>query len=347
MKRRLTIAGILFSIALLATLPMACGGGGGGGGDNGGGGGGSTTTTQQTLNQENVDNTMESFGNLLPVCAMNAAAPEATSTVRTFFDLSKEIVDQVEVVYSDGSAMASLVDQSPNSMPGSCSPNPGQVEPTFLIDEAAGLFEGGIDFQDFCSQFESEQVTIDGKGTFNGTFDLNVLEELQSATLKFSTTAGGIEITTAEGSANISITGFSLSINQNPDGTSGSITLALSNMTVVTTNSEGSQTFTLSGFTATATFSDTGATLNASGTVTESGVGSVSFNIASLSADTDGNVTGGLITISGADGTKITIRPLPGNDFIIEADTDGDGISEYEPGTMNCDENPLQGISFN
>jgi hypothetical protein len=341
MKKGITILGILVSIVLLTILPIACGGGGGGSDDGGGGKSGST----QKLDEKNVSATLNTLDTAIPFCALNATAPNTGTALRSVLNLSHAVMNQVEGVHGDYATLATLVDQSPAPIPGTCTTNPGHLDITFGIDEDRGLFQGSIDFEMYCAAIDTDNVSIDGSGDYDGTLVLDDAEDLQSATLNFSTDSGGIDIATAEGTANLDIDGFQFSLNTNTDG-SGSVTMSLTRLTVVAAGSEGTDTFTLTDFSLSVGFSDTGAVIRSQGTINQTGEGTVNFAINNLTADANGNVSGGNIVVNGADDTSITITPTSGNDFTIEADTDGDGVNDYNPGTMSCDENLMSGISL-
>lgn len=344
MRKGFTVFGVLVSIALLTLLTIACGGGGG---DSTSATPPATAATAQTLDKKTVDDLVQSVEGLLPMCAMNTVAPAATSAIRSVIGLSNEIVDQVQVVHVGNPSIAAVTDESPPPIAGTCPTNPGELTIQLLVDDVANTLSGSIDFNAFCAEIDdTDQINIDGGGSFDGTVVLDSTDELQSATLNFSTAPGGIEIVTAEGSANIAITGFSVSIDTNTDGELSSLTVSITSMTVTETDSEGTETFTLTGFTTTVTATDTSVTITASGTIDESGVGTVSFSTTGLTVDSDGNVSGSDIILTGANGTSVTATPVGGNDFLINADTDGDGVSDYDLGTMNCDENPLTGVSL-
>ncbi|GEM_PF-1811895 len=346
MRKGLTVVGVFISIALLAILPIACGGGGDGDTTA------APTTTTQTLDQDNVDETLRSIEALVPFCAMNAASPAAKTALQSVFNLSHDIVDQVAVVHGNRTVIAAVTDESPDPIPGTCPTNPGELLVDLQVDDENNTFSGGIDFDSFCTELETDESTtdeinIDGGGSFSGAIGLDSSDSLQSATLNFSTSAGGISIETSEVDATLTLQGFNLSININPDGTSGDVMISLTSLTVAATDSEGTpSTFTLTGFTVTAVFTETGVTLSSSGTIDEDGVGSITYTATGLVIDSDGNLTAGSIGIDGADGTSITIIPGTGNDFDISADTDGDGTDDYSPGTLNCDEDLLSGVSL-
>ena len=349
MRKGLTVVGVFISIALLAILPIACGGGGDGDATPTTA---APTTTTQTLDQDNVDETLRSIEALVPFCAMNAASPTAKTALESVFSLSHDIVDQVAVVHSNRTVIAAVTDESPDPIPGTCPTNPGELLVDLQVDDEENTFSGGIDFDSFCAEIETDESTtdeinIDGGGTFSGAIGLDSSDNLQSATLNFSTSPGGISIETPEGDATLTLQGFDLSINIDPDGTSGEVIISLTSLTVAATDSEGTpSTVTLTGFTLTAEFTETGVTVSSSGTVDEDGVGSITYTATGLVIDSDGNLTAGSIVIDGADGTSVTIIPSTGNDFDISADTDGDGTDDYSPGTLNCDEDLLSGVSL-
>ena len=128
MKKGITILGILVSIGLLAILPIACGGGSSGGDDGGGGGGGGGNTPEQTLDQDNVDSTLDTLDSTIPFCAMNSAAPNSGAALRSVLNLGQDVMKQVKVVYEDPSEMVIQVDQSPPPISGNCPVNPGQLD---------------------------------------------------------------------------------------------------------------------------------------------------------------------------------------------------------------------------
>ncbi len=339
MKKAFSITGVLIGIAILALLPIACGGGGDGGGVTPGGGGGGTSPTM-VLDQTKVDEILTVVDETMPFCTRDGSATQAaTSTMKTMARLGTEVMDSIGVQYANQTAIAPSATVPIDPIPGDCATNPGQLVPTIDMDQSTGAFSGQIDFQSLCIDGGAAgEINIDGAGTFNGTID--DLENPQSVTLNVATVSPGIQIGTQDVSTNISITGFSMSLSLNEDQSSGTLSVTLTDATVTATDSEGEESVSLTNFTLSASVAGTGevtnVTINASGTVSQTGEGTVTFTLTDVIIDSDGNIVGGSIVIAGANNTTITITPTSGSDFVVSADTDGDGTDDFSC-AYSCD----------
>ena len=115
------------------------------------------------------------------------------------------------------------------------------------------------------------------------------------------------------------------------------ITLTISSLVVEEETSESSATYELQDVSLVVTDTGTETTLTVEGTYIDSNEGSVDISTpTAVTINDQGEVTSGVIIVDGADGTRVKIEASGGNLFDIQADTDGDGIYDYLPGTMDC-----------
>ena len=293
------------------------------------------------LDETKIDEILGAVDENMPFCTREEGATQVTvSTIKTMVRLGTEVTDSIGVQCANQAAIAPSVAIPIDPFPGDCATDPGRLVPTIDYDHTAGTFTGQIDFQSLCIDGrEAGEINIDGSASFNGTID--DLNNPQSVTLNVDTDGPGIQIDTQDGSATISITGFSMDLAMNEDQSGGTVSASLTNATVTSTDSEGTtKTVSLTNFTLSASFNETGdlanATIDASGTIEQSGEGSVDFTITDLVVDSDGNIVGGSVVINGANNTTITITPTSDNDFVFTADTNGDGTDDFNT-TYDCD----------
>jgi hypothetical protein len=300
---------------------------------------------------------------------MEASPGTMAQSLYSLVEIAQDISDQtrlMQISKGRAGADAEIMAEDQTVINGDCG---GQIVLSMVQDEG-GSISGGIAANDYCASLDEEtQIQIDGEATLSGS-----IQELsnggQKISLQLDTTAP-ITIQLGADAFSISITDAALSMTQTNDAaaltltlqeavftdgsdryTLGDVSISISmtqgdaeDQIVIDVDSfqldedtsEGSVTHQLSGVSITVTSGATGSTMAVSGTYINSEEGAVTLSTPELiTVSSEGEIASGNVIVSGAQGTQISVEAYGGNLFLIEADTNGDGVYDYQPGTMDC-----------
>jgi len=298
-------------------------------------GGGTSTpagSEQAALDETSVRDALDFIEENVPACTMeDRTASEKRATVRSILGLAGGISDNI-VLYR--SAQSTRTAAETQTIAGNCT-TPGQLTITLDEDESTGAISGSLVFESFC------QVVDDGSGgtetlLVNGTVSISgsvntTTEDLES--LSISTGTGGITVQTGTDMISASLNSLNVSV-------SGSTTSITMSSLSVSANVDGeTSNVSVNDLNATITEHADSMELDASVQYVDEN-GYVDIAVVDLMVDDeDQTVLGGSLTVSGANGTdiKITYQSAT-DDFLVEADTNGDGTYDYQPGCMDCSE---------
>jgi len=308
------------------------------GGDSDGGGGGSTpaASDQQTLDENSVRDALDFIEDNVPGCVMDdsTAAAQKKATVRSILGLAGNITDNI-VVYRSSQSTRTAAETMTETIPGTCTTtNPGELVINLNQNESTGAISGSLVFNSFCAEVDDGD---DGTETLqvNGTVDISgsvntTTDELES--LEISTGSGGIYAQIGTDFIEADLDSLSVSV-------SGSTTTITMDSLSVTADVDGEETdVTVEDLDVTVTENSTTTEVDASVTYVDEDDGYVDIAVEDLLVtNEDGTVTDGVLTVEGANGTdiKITYQSAT-DDFLVEADTNGDGTYDYQPGCMDC-----------
>jgi hypothetical protein len=302
------------------------------------GGGGTVTpagSSQATLDETTVRDALDFIEDNVPACTMDdTTAAQKKATVRSILGLAGDISDNV-ILHRSAQATRTASETIAETIAGNCSPNPGSMTINLDENETTGVISGSLAFSSLC------QVVDDGSGgtetlLVNGTVNISgstntTTGDLES--LSISTGAGGITVQTGADTIAASLTSLSVSV-------SGSTTTITMSSLSVSANVDGETTaVTVNNLAATMTEHSDSMELDASVQYVDDD-GYVDISVTDLMVDDEEQtVLGGELTVSGANGTDIKITyQSTSDDFLVEADTNGDGAYDYQPGTMDCSE---------
>jgi len=304
------------------------------GGDSDGGGGGSTpaASDQQTLDENSVRDALDFIEDNVPGCVMDdsTAAAQKKATVRSILGLAGNITDNIVVYRSSQSTRTAAETQT---IEGTCTPNPGELIVT-LNEDGSGDITGSLVFNSFCAELDDGEggtEILQATGTVNISGSINTTtDELES--LEISTGSGGIYAQIGTDFIEADLDSLSVSV-------SGSTTTITMDSLSVTADVDGEETdVTVEDLDVTVTEYSNTTEVDASVTYVDEDDGYVDIAVEDLMVtNEDGTVMDGVLTVEGANGTdiKITYQSAT-DDFLVEADTTGDGIYDYQPGCMDC-----------
>ena len=320
---------IVISLGLMIVIGYGCGGDGNSSNDDSGNSGGATT--RATVTQKSVYETISFITQTVPGCSKGNTTERSTAslayarTVRSVMNIAKELMHQIEFSYHIRLVRATQAD--PEVFKGDCE---GTLDGTVTINSTAndetGIFSGALLFDRYCQESEETTVLVDG--------DLNISGKMDTETDEFTEVtafSNGISVQQGEESYTVE---FNVSAALNNNQT----TIRIPNFSVQdeTTN----RTFTITNLIITATEGNTTSQIQITGRITHSEEGYIDINTTqTLFVTSDGEITSGQLTITGGDGTSVVVTPTGDNPFQFDfkADTDGDGIFDYEE-CLDCSE---------
>jgi hypothetical protein len=292
--------------------------------------GGTTTPAdvQQTLDETSVRDALTFIEDNVPACTMeDGADAQETTTVRSTLGLVGGISDNIVL---HRTAQLSPTRDIDETIPGTCDPNPGELVMTLDEDESTGTISGSLVFDSFCQTVDEETLLVNGTVDISGTFNTST-GELES--LSISTGIGGLSVQTDTDMISAGLNSLSVSV-------SGPTTTITMNTLSVSANVDGETSdVTVNNLAATMTEYADSMELDASVQYVDDD-GYVDITVVDLMVnDQDQTVLGGALKVTGANGTDIKITYQSASDgFLVEADTNGDGTYDYQPGTMDCSE---------
>lgn len=350
---------------------IACTGGGGGDDDDD-----TPTYTPAEIDQENVDTAIEFVDDVLPFCSLNSTVSSSMTALISAVDLAQDYNDQVKLYRVSNRRIQPQGEDDDLVLDGNCGGtlivSLTQNDATGEIDGSA-VFENLCLEVD--GDTEPTQLTADGTIQVSGSTQA-IDAENDNTELTFSTTGEGITLTDGEtdysivlDEAELSITegnnginlGLTLTelvfVESSPDATDtytlqnvsmglnttdlgndeSQVTLSIAGMTLQEETPDGTTTYSLDDVTIVLTDNAGGNLVSLSGTYIDSQVGAVTVSTPTQIVINDqGVITNGTLIIAGSNGTDAIIQVSDDNSFDIQADTNGDGVYDYEPGEMDC-----------
>ncbi len=354
---------------------VACGGdGGGGGGDDDDDT--PTTNTPAIIDQENVDDAIEFLDDVLPFCSLNSTVTSSMTALVSAVDLAKDYNDQVKLYKASSRRLQPQSEDDDLELAGNCGGTltvsltendlTGEIEGSVVINNLCLEVDGDT---------EPIQLIANGTIEVSGSTQAIDTENV-STELTFSTTGDGITLTDGETDYSIVLDEAELSITQSDSGISvgltltelvfvessqsatdtytlqdvsmglsttelpnneSQITLSVDSMTLQEETSEGTTTYSLDDVLIVLTNNAGGSLISISGTYIDSQEGAVTVSTPTqIVVNDQGVVTAGTLIISGSNGTAVMIQVSDDNTFVIQADTNGDGVYDYQPGEMDC-----------
>lgn len=322
-------------ILLAAAWIFSCGGGG----DDDSSGGPSGPTN--TIDTATIDDIMKQVNDLGIGCTTDGSAARFSATLDTLEALTRKTANKIKGDYrarQAGGISAAVEDES-LVVPSDCIGSTGEMRIDITYDDETFAFSGTLAFSDFCTDVdEIGEVDVAGGATFSGQLGFDSSDDLNSITLSASTTSP-IVATAADFSASVSLTGLAFSFNEQPDG-SGTISLCWTSLDVDITDGDDSESIDTDDVCINVSVSSTGAiSVTISATVTTADGTLVISTPTPITLDSSGDITGGILQISGADNTAVQITYAgSGYAFDVQADTDGDGEYDDYDEEMDCTE---------
>jgi hypothetical protein len=329
----------LISILLAAAWILSCGGGSDGDGDSSSAPP-STSGPTNAIEADTVDDIMQQVDELGIGCTTNGSASRFPARRDTLEALTDETVNQITGAYYARRTDAVLTAMDPIVVSSDCPGSTGEMRIDILFDDETGAFNGTLAFTNFCLAVDeiNEQVNVAGGIAFNGTLGFDSADNLTSITLNANTTST-IVATAGEFSARVRFTGLAFSMSQQADG-SMTLSLCWTSLDVDITDGTDSESIDADNVCLDMSISSTGAiAVTVTATITSSeGTLDVSTPTA-ISIDSNGNITGGVLQIDGANNTVVQITYSGfGYVFSVQADTDGDGNFDDYNEEMDCTE---------
>lgn len=315
---------LLFGVSFPLSL-ISCGGGGGGGRISYDG-----LTTQALINEENASTLAlgawygGAIGPNIDIFGAVKTEGEISGNPFSLGVMSWSFTDVIDglVIHSfAGSIYTGAVQQVDEIMYGSCG---GFATVTGTVNDQTGSFSGSVNFADYCE----EVLTINGQTNISGTVNLDT-EELVRFTLTFTslTVEDDQESLTLNGSFKADYTAFPLEVT----------------MSYVLRNNELLKTYWLKDV----KFQLVGGTdyvdiINLTGRYYDPGYGYVEISLGTTIRIYDYGYwpSSGKMVLIGAvydsgGNTKSRLTFLSATEFLVEADTDGDGeYDDYYSGTQ-------------
>jgi len=296
-----------------ASLIVSCGGGGGGGGVPAG-----ITytgvTTQALIDENNaVDIVLETYEGVDTTSELNVlgAVSENSSSVKNplFVDIStyfQSVVYEIETSVGQNSAYMGAVITESDSINGSCG---GNFSYTLTGDDQTGNFNGGLTFNNFCE----EGITANGSIDLSGNINLNT-NEISYFEMTFT------NINMTSGQKSISLNGsMDFNLQSSPIVMTFSFTYKDNNL---------NKTFKYENFAYEYTEGVGFVDMTFSGRFYYHDYGYVDI-VTESPLRTNGSdfyPSSGSVIFMGESGTKARLNVSNSSSFIVEADTDGDGL---------------------
>ncbi|MDF1553722.1 MAG: hypothetical protein P1P84_11700 [Deferrisomatales bacterium] len=240
--------------------------------------------------------------------------PGLVSTARFF----QQLVERTLFAPAAARSAAAVVKESGSEL-GSCG---GEMTYTVSADDGTGAFQASFTFKSFC---EAGSV-MNGSLTAGGEIDL-VRQELEHMTMSFQS------LTIADNSDQFSIGGtMSMDLRNLPTST------AVMNLSV--RDDAEQKSFRFDDYRVTATELSGTTEVTVSGRVYHSDYGYVdiqtlqTFHVAWF----DDNPSSGILEVAGAGNTKARMTALSSETLRIEADTNGDGVFDWDSGVLRWED---------
>ena len=309
----------------LAMFMSACGDGSDS--DGGGGGGGITytgITAQATIDDTNVvDLSIGAYQGGETGMAMGTLGAVQTtdhnqigrSRVLKLVQSSEGAILQVDVNASSGVVVSGASVTESDTIPGDCG---GNASYTIEVDDVTGDFSGTMNFNDYCS----EGVTLSGSTSFSGTFDVDTEEFLQfSLTLNTVTITSGSDSFTTSGSISFNFQASPLNAT----------------MDIRIRDNSTEKVYWANDYSITLVEGSGYVELEMSGRYYDPDYGYVDFHTDTPFHIDDGDEwpSAGVLIVEGEGGTEAQLTALSSTTYIVDVDTDGDGIYDWDSGVLN------------
>jgi len=323
MKKSLLL--LLFSFYILLA---GCGGGGGG---EGGSASSSITysgnTTEATVSSNNAEEISTvayqggAFGSTMNLNG-SAEAEKIAAGHSLPLNLSKilnEAISKIDLS-SENSSMHNAIKSASGSLPGNCG---GNASYSISYDDQTGDFSGSMAFNSYCAA----GATLSGSTGFAGRISMTTGKFLTiSLSINAITAVSGSESMTVKGSMQYSYASTPYTVTYNvvvKDNVSSKI-FWWNNLTLRITDGSGYEDLALSG------------------RIYHPDYGYVTISTPTLFRFYDADVTpsSGVLLLTGetgtsGDSTSARLTVLSTTTYHIQADTNGDGVYDWDSGTLN------------
>ncbi len=329
------LKGLTLVIAM-SFLAIGCGSGGGGGSSSGGGGGGGSTpgisytgnTSQATVTQSNAqDLSVGAYQQGQTSTAIGAMGVTSSSVrsnitrprVLKVSQVLNNAIKKIDVAsYSSGNNSGAIhsgaIVNDTGTFNGDCG---GGSDYNINVNDSTGDFSGTLNFKSYCS----DNVTISGSTSFSGKINMNT-GSLASLNISFSALSAVSmgDSLTLKGSIASTFTGSSASMTVNlviQDNNSGQV--YMSDNFVIAVSDFGSY-----------------ADISISGLYYDpiNGYVVISTPLPLRFYGSNNWPSQGVLLCTGTTGTKARLTATSSTQFMVEADTDGNGSYDYNSGSI-------------
>jgi hypothetical protein len=324
MKKGFTIFAVGLLVIIISMVHLSCS-------SDSGGGGGESTSPPATLDESNVDQTVNYVAQAVPGCSKGTVMT-ANQVLLDAITMMKRQAENKRVQMFSTSNMFQPEEAIDPPIEGICG---GTITGDISGNNQTGNLSGDISLNDYCLGEPGSSVVIDGSLSFSGTVnpDTGDLEQLSG-----SSSGINILVEDAGQSQSYSIS-FDASISMGGD----TINITIDEFTF-SDDTEGIE-IKLLDFNMTIIEGDTSTSVTMSGTIDVTDEGSVQFQtVGPITISEDGSTMSGTFVATGADNTQIQVTIVDGM-FNIQADTDGDGTFDYES-CLDCTGVAVGDITF-
>ena len=318
----------MVSISVMIFLAMflsACGGSSDS--DSGGGGGGITytgVTAQATIDDTNaVDLSIGAYQGGDTGMAIGTVGAVQTadynqmgrSRVLKLVQTSEEAILQVDVNAPPGVVVSGDIVTESDTIQGDCG---GNASYTINVDDVTGDFSGTMNFNDYCSG----GVTLSGSTSFSGMFDVDTLDFLQfSLSLNIVTITSGRDSFTTSGRVSFNFQASPLTAT----------------MDIMIRDNSTEKVYWARDYSISLVEESGYIEFEVSGRYYDPDYGYINFHTDTPFHIDDGDdwPSSGVLIVEGEGGTEAQLTALSSTTYIVEADTDGDGIYDWDSGVLN------------
>jgi len=313
---------IIFFCGLVAIL-AGCGSGGGGGSDEGGTKGLSYTgkTSKALITKDNAQEIMSNYyasykgSSEAGFLGRQMPGPESQlNYLGVWYGIYSVFHRMESVTHNNGTNLPrplnlkKMVDDPPQTIPGDCLTNPGEAVIRTQTDDKTGDFTRTITFNNYCTN----GVTISGSANISGNSDGSY------AKVTFS------ELYVSTGACSITMQGeMTLTI---PDDSTVKMDMAL-----LVRDNNIKKTYKIENFHLSATDYSSYTIIEESGRFYDPDYGYVDIDTTTPLKVyySDDFPSSGVIEAIGDKGTKAKLTAVSNTQYRLEADTDGDGLYDY------------------
>jgi hypothetical protein len=287
-------------------------------------------TTQATVDQNNAEelstgaysggSTGSAIGGTLGVIQTGQPEPEGYPRVLKVAQVLEGTLDKVDFMSRAYGTFVGEVYTESEKIYGACG---GSASVTVSIDDQTGYFSGRMNFNKYCDM----EITISGGVDLSGKFDLYA-EELTEFTMSFD------NLTSTSASDSVTLKGDISLVNVTAYG--GTMIM---NMTMQDNSTK--ETFRLVDYKIVVTEQFDSIGIDISGRYYDPNYGYVDISTPTLFRIYEGNEnpSKGVLVVTGKTGigggsTKARLKTISSSTYKVEADTDGDGLYDYDTGVL-------------